>query len=494
LFETPTDANNQSPLWIKALEDVLDIALRTTIVSIEGLQGIIISFFVMVNFEGFSRRCKALYNTALPLARDLGLHCIDHPANAALANTVEAEMGRRVWWYLVASDWSVSMVSGLPQMAQLKSDSGISRCMSARFNGVSGGVYQCHPRQMATKKPLNINDEDLVDGMCRIEQPLSQPTSMSYLLQRIRLAEISRSIVDRTPLLGYNEGYVCGPSHEIVMDVDTALLSLLQEYIPPFFSMPTTLIVENYGLDQSRASKIAQQGYMARSLIYAQRCKLHFPFYSRGFTDPTYALSRDICLQSARLIIQNESQLEYTGLKYMLRYKFIGLLMSVFMASLVLLMDLCHNKSASCREIQRGELVDALNILDEARHESTVAAEFLDSLMVVLRKHKVSAPIQNGEKFVTASRAGASGASMSNTTGTQPASELDPTAAPIAPISADALGSTEVNDIDDLAADTFANSEDLSSYFHELAQGFEQGLDVGSYDWNSILSGLDRTF
>jgi hypothetical protein len=330
--------------------------------------------------------------------------------------------------------------------------------------------------------------------MGRVERPLSRPTSMSYLLQRIRLSEISRSIVDRTPLLGYDEGYVCGLSHEVIMDVDTELLSLLQDYIPPFFSMPVAAIVENYGLDLSRATKIAQQGYMARSLVYAQRCKLHFPFYSRGFTDPTYTLSRDICLQSARLIIQNESQLEFTGLKHMLRYKFIGLLMSVFMASLVLLMDNCHNKSASCQEIQRGELVDALNILEEARHESTVAAEFLDSLMVVLKKHKVSAPVQKGENFVTASRAGASRSSLNNTTGTQPFSELDPAAVPIAPISADTLGSTEVSDMDDLAADTFGNGEDLSSYFHELAQSFEQGIDVGSYDWDSILSGLNRTF
>jgi hypothetical protein len=39
--------------------------------------------------------------------------------------------------------------------------------------------------------------------------------------------------------------------------------------------------------------------------------------------------------------------------------------------------------------------------------------------------------------------------------------------------------------------DGFASGEDLSSYFNELAQEFEQGIDVGSFDWNNIFSGFD---
>jgi hypothetical protein len=109
LFSTSAEANSQSPLWVKATEDVLDIAHRTACVSIEGVQGIIIASFVLGNFEGFSRRCRSLYNMALLLARELGLHYLDHPSNANLANSAQAEIGRRVWWYLVASGWLVSV-------------------------------------------------------------------------------------------------------------------------------------------------------------------------------------------------------------------------------------------------------------------------------------------------------------------------------------------------------------------------------------------------
>lgn len=111
LFSTCAEAKRQSPLWVKAIEDVVDIAHRTASVSIEGIQGIIISTFVMLNGEGFSRRCKSFWNIAHLMARELGLAWLDHPSNADSAKLVQTEMKRRVWWYLVASDWYVYLAT-----------------------------------------------------------------------------------------------------------------------------------------------------------------------------------------------------------------------------------------------------------------------------------------------------------------------------------------------------------------------------------------------
>lgn len=108
LFSNSAQANSQPPLWLKAIEDVLDISHRTTRVSMEGIQGICVATFVILHIEGFSQRPKSLLNTCFLLARELGLHVIDHPSNSKSANSAEAEMGRRVWWYLVATDWFVS--------------------------------------------------------------------------------------------------------------------------------------------------------------------------------------------------------------------------------------------------------------------------------------------------------------------------------------------------------------------------------------------------
>jgi hypothetical protein len=106
LFTSATEAKDQSVLWAKSALDVVDAVYRSpSAVTMEGCQGIIALSFVIASSEGFSRRCRALFTIALFIARELGLHRIDHPANANNASTVQAEVGRRVWWYLAATDW-----------------------------------------------------------------------------------------------------------------------------------------------------------------------------------------------------------------------------------------------------------------------------------------------------------------------------------------------------------------------------------------------------
>ncbi|KAK9241529.1 hypothetical protein V1506DRAFT_563627 [Lipomyces tetrasporus] len=450
LFSTCQEANAQALLWVKAVEDVLDIFHRTSSVPIEGIQGISIATFAVLNMEGFSRRCKSLFNMAFMLARELGLHFLDQPSNANLANSAQTEIGRRVWWYLVAADWS------LP---------------SRRFNCGSQSIYHCHPRHMLVRKPLNINDEDVRDGMRCTEQPLSQPTTMSFQLLQLRLSEISHNMVDRSPLL---MGLADGPSHDVLMGIDTELQTLLND-TPPFLSMSVAQLTANYQLEPSRASKIVHQGYMFYSLLYAQRCTLHIPYFTRGLTEPAYASSSQICLQSARLVIQTESQLGKSRISAT-RYKLLGFLVPVFMASIVLLMESCYRKTSSHHAKHREEFAEAIRILEEAKHESETAAKFLDSLMHVLRKHEVSPAPKPAEQLPVMPNAA--------TTTTQPYGEL-----PLPMSTSSVLGGNEVI----MADEMYSNGEDLSTYFNELAQSFEQGVEVASLDWNNMFSGIDSS-
>lgn len=105
ILSTEAEANELVPMWIKAVEDVLDNAHRTTSMSIEGIQGVIITSFTVGNIEGISRRCRSLWNMSIQLGRELGLHCLDHPNISNSFTPAEKEIGRRVWWYLVALDW-----------------------------------------------------------------------------------------------------------------------------------------------------------------------------------------------------------------------------------------------------------------------------------------------------------------------------------------------------------------------------------------------------
>lgn len=110
LFENVDDANSQSPLWMRACLDLVDRAGRCATPSVEDIQAMIISFFMLVNFEGITLRYTALVNQAISMARDLGFHRLDHPhpaRNCATPKpgTVAEEIGRRIWWYLSATDW-----------------------------------------------------------------------------------------------------------------------------------------------------------------------------------------------------------------------------------------------------------------------------------------------------------------------------------------------------------------------------------------------------
>lgn len=297
---------------------------------------------------------------------------------------------------------------------------------------------------MMVNKPKNLNDEEVVDGMGEIERPSSLPSAMSYSLHRIRLAEISRSLADRTPLISGQSG---GPDHDVVLDIDTELQMLLND-TPAFFSMSLQMLMKTYQLSYARATIVSHQGRMVRSFIHARRCELHFPFYSCGFDDPLYASSRDACVQSARLLIQEQPM----GAPY----RFLGLLVGVFMASIVLVVDLCHGKSPSHKEQNQEAVEKSCSILDEARHESATAAKFLDSLMQLLRKHKIQPPLESHTKL----RPTVDSATSTTTSITMPDAEL-PT------------------------------SEDLSTYFDDMAQSFEQG---GGFDWDNMLSDLSSAF
>lgn len=112
LFLTAAEANRQTPIWIKATEDILDYIHRATCPSLESTQSAIIALFIVCNLEGIAQRFRSLFSSAIMMARVLNLHRTDDPNLSALnsdgfnqKDPVRCEVGRRVWWYLVATDW-----------------------------------------------------------------------------------------------------------------------------------------------------------------------------------------------------------------------------------------------------------------------------------------------------------------------------------------------------------------------------------------------------
>lgn len=109
IFPTVEEAQSQGTSWIKATLDILDYSRRVSAGSIEDIQAMVILSFSVCNIEGISPRYRNLISGAITIGRELELHRIDHPSNIVSKgpphDSVEAEVGRRVWWYLAATDW-----------------------------------------------------------------------------------------------------------------------------------------------------------------------------------------------------------------------------------------------------------------------------------------------------------------------------------------------------------------------------------------------------
>ena len=115
IFSTVEEAESRSASWVKATLDVLEYSSRTTSGALEDVQTIIIISFVVCSLEGMSSRYRNLISTTISSARELLLHRIGHPSNSAMmvpppTDSVQAEIGRRVWWYLVITDWYDSQI------------------------------------------------------------------------------------------------------------------------------------------------------------------------------------------------------------------------------------------------------------------------------------------------------------------------------------------------------------------------------------------------
>lgn len=109
LFESPDAASQQTSQWVKLALDVMDHSRRNCKLSIEHVQALVIGACVLCNLEGFASQCRGLLSTAVDVARELGLHLhnrgVKQSTKGSDTDAVAAEMQRRVWWYLTATDW-----------------------------------------------------------------------------------------------------------------------------------------------------------------------------------------------------------------------------------------------------------------------------------------------------------------------------------------------------------------------------------------------------
>ncbi|EHK16911.1 uncharacterized protein TRIVIDRAFT_42523 [Trichoderma virens Gv29-8] len=368
LFSDYSEANAQSTFWVKEAMDVVDHAQRTAHASLECIQGLTILFLVFCNYESVSFRARSVFMSAVAMATELSLHRLDDPQGSPMLtflrmSEARKEIGRRVWWFMVATDWTL-----------------------AQFNCPQEGFYLIHQNQMAVNKPRNANDEDIMEGAEIVDRPATEATCVSYFVQRIRLAEVCRALVDRTPLgTPTSESEV----YKGVLEADAKLNQFIRE-APDFLALDCSSLDDLPITDPRRSPFITAQRYMLNLLLHRQLCKIHLPYLAQGTVDPAYAYSRDVCLRSARVVFELDHQLQAQCLPFFnSRLRLAMVLRSLFLASTALVLNACLKGDAEDNGEEEDEVTGAWKILHEAQGQFPPAARLLELSIQILKKYKI---------------------------------------------------------------------------------------------------------
>jgi hypothetical protein len=127
--------------------------------------------------------------------------------------------------------------------------------------------------------------------------------------------------------------------------------------------------------------------------VHCRRIKLNQPYLIRGSLDRRFAYSREVCLRSARAVIHVKRLLEKEKSSFGSTHQRLFMIIHhLFLATIVLVMDLCFNRIEGHEEQRRVEVMDACKMLEDCKEQSDVAEKFLESLKDVLRKHKILPP------------------------------------------------------------------------------------------------------
>ena len=234
---------------------------------------------------------------------------------------------------------------------------------------------------MNVNLPRNL--EDIHIGSADAGQPLSTPTAMSYTLCRIQLAFVSRDIVDQTASQHFHGKEV---SYEEIIELDHKLRDSLEK-LPEFYCFGQAHQLRIAALYSERPV-FAWQRSMLQLGYHHRICRLHRQHFVRGAKDPKYSCSHIACLRSARTILEIKRVMDEDEPIMEPSSSLIWAVMHhVFMAAVILLVDVCFNWEDVLAEKRKQEVVDACRMLTRAQRTSPVARRGVNAMMEILRKY-----------------------------------------------------------------------------------------------------------
>ncbi|KAL5341037.1 hypothetical protein BJX70DRAFT_396095 [Aspergillus crustosus] len=335
----------------------------TTYPTIEGLQA------ALIIFHNTSKM-----HTSLPVtgffeigsivgqAKNMMLHLVDTPRAIKAREThnmepTELETRRRLWWDIASFDWCLAFLSGPQEW-----------------------TYLISPAFIHTKKPSNI--DDLAIGKSE-PQPRATPTTMSFFLERLKLAETCRSIVDAMSdeqLTGKEVDY------SKVLEFDRHIQQA-QLDAPHFFRLDHSSR-RRYAALYTEYPTLAWQRSLLQQAYYSRLCRLHRPFFIRGARNPQYSYSYMAGLSAARKVIEIQRIIDEEEPRLTPSSSVVWSIMHhTFMAVVMLLLDVCYNPDDILADKRKQEVLDACRMFSKAQNSSSLVKEGINAMMDIMQGH-----------------------------------------------------------------------------------------------------------
>lgn len=211
---------------------------------------------------------------------------------------------------------------------------------------------------------------------------------VSYLLQRFRLAELSRDIVDAIPLA--LAGAADAP-YETIVSLDKKFEQFHNE-LPTFFKNDETSLEQSRKINGDHPH-IAIQRYMVGFTSNTRRLKLHLPFIARAPLDVRYQYSRNVVRQCAHTVIQLNVTLEQKDSSVGSSNLKLGFAVHhLYWATAVLVMDQCYNSQHRMEDDGIADIAMAFRMLERSKDKLWITQNLLHSLTSVLERHKIYIP------------------------------------------------------------------------------------------------------
>lgn len=236
------------------------------------------------------------------------------------------------------------------------------------------------------KLPKDCDDNEI--GLVEAYEPaiVSQPTTMTFFLARVQLADLCRELTDTVPL---ETSKLMQIPYEHIIALDKRLENFIADL--PFFFRLDIESRQGAKILETIYPKIPIMRHCIMTAAHSRRCRLHHKFLLRQSSDPRYGYSRHACLDSARAVLQVFKDPECENDNSSIKIARMGMAMHyTHLALVVIVMDLCFNKLEGHEAERKKEVQAAFQMVEGARACSPLLSRSLSSLEEILQKYDIN--------------------------------------------------------------------------------------------------------